>query len=173
VEIETNSTNCSTSNEALSYQKALDLAQAGLHAEALEIIQEHLVSAPDDTEALNDTGVILHCLGHCDQAVAHLVKARTLEPDSGEIIWNLSEAYLDARQPEKAVELFEDMQRLGVLNVDVLNRTANVFLNNNDLSGAVDMLERSLEILPDQQILRPMIDVIRNKMPKTDTSIGK
>lgn len=171
MEIEARSKNCSTHNDVSNYQRALDLAEAGLHAEALEVIQEYLVTAPDDTEALNDTGVILHCLGRSDQAITHLLKARNLEPDCGEIIWNLSEAYLNAGQAEKAAELFEDMQRLGVFNADILNRTANVLLNNDDLSGAAEMLERSLELLPDQEILTPMIEVIRSKISERDTEL--
>lgn len=95
--IETKSTTCSTHNDSLNYQKALDLAEAGQHIEALEAIQQYLISVPEDTEALNDTGVILHCLGRSEQAITHLLKARSLEPDCGEIIWNLSEAYLAAR----------------------------------------------------------------------------
>lgn len=69
-------------------------------------------------------------------------------------------------QPEKAAELFEDMQRLGVFNADIFNRTANVFLNNDNLTGAAEMLERSLELLPEQEILSPMIKVIRSKIQK-------
>ena len=76
------------------YQKALELAEFGKHAKALSCIQKYLSSAPNDAEALNDTGAILHCLGRSDEALDHLVKARNLQPDSAEIIWNLSEMYL-------------------------------------------------------------------------------
>jgi len=156
------------SEKAKDYQKALELAEAGNHEEALARIQEYLISAPNDAEALNDTGAILHCLGRPDEAVIHLVKAKNLQPDSAEIIWNLSETYLAAGKASEATELFADMERLGTLNADVLNRTANVFLNENNLSDASKMLNRSLELWPGQEIIPPMIEVISHKMAESN-----
>jgi pentatricopeptide repeat protein len=152
------------------YQKAVELAETGRYEEALGFIQEYLSSAPKDAEALNDAGSILHCMGYSQEAINHLVKARNLLPDSAEITWNLSETYLAAGQAEKAAELFDEMQRMGILNADVLNRTADVLLNTGNLADAVKMLERSLEISPNQEILKPIIEVIRRKM--TDACTG-
>jgi len=98
VTIETNSKKSQTQNDAFdksnNYQKALEFAETGRHAEALACANEYLSSSPNDTEALNDVGAILHCLGRSDEAVKNLVKAKNLQPDSAEIIWNLSETYL-------------------------------------------------------------------------------
>jgi Flp pilus assembly protein TadD len=147
-----------------NYQKALELAEAGRHEEALVCIQEYLHSSPNNAEALNDTGVILHCMNRSDEAIRHLVKARSLQPDSGEIICNLSETYLAAGKAKEAMELFDDMGKMGILSADVLNRTANVLLNTGNLSDAVEMLNRSLRLSPNQKILKPMIETIRRKM---------
>lgn len=149
------------------YLKAAELAEAGGHEQALNCIQEYLGSAPNDGEALNDAGAILHCLGHSEEAVNHLVKARSLEPDSAEIIWNLSETYLAVGKAEEAMKLFGDMERMGILNADVLNRTADVLLNKGNLAGALEMLHRSLKISPGQEILKPMIEVISRKVAET------
>ncbi len=146
------------------YQKALELAEIGRHEEALGYIQEYLSSSPNDAEALNDVGAILHCLDRSDEAVKCLVKARNLQPDSAEIIWNLSETYLAVGKATEAMELFDDMDRMGILNADVLNRTAEVLLNEGNLVDALEILHRSLELSPDQEILQPMIEVIRHRM---------
>ena len=146
------------------YQKALDLAEAGRHEEALVCIQEYLHSSPNNAEALNDAGVILHCMNRSDEAIRHLVKAKSLQPDSGEIICNLSETYLAAGKAKEAMKLFDDMGKMGILSADVLNRTANVLLNNGNLSDAVEMLNRSLRLSPNQKILKPMIETIHRKM---------
>jgi tetratricopeptide (TPR) repeat protein len=146
------------------YQKALELAEIGRHEDALGYIQEYLSSSPNDAEALNDVGAILHCLDRSDEAVKCLVKARNLQPDSAEIIWNLSETYLAAGKATEAMELFDNMDRMGILNADVLNRTAEVLLNEGNLVDALEMLHRSLELSPDQEILQPMIEIIRHKM---------
>ena len=149
------------------YQKALELAEIGKYEDALGYIQEHLGSSPNDAEALNDAGAILHCMGRSDEAVKHLVKAKNLQPDSAEIIWNLSEAYLAVGKATEAMELFGDMDRMGILNADVLNRTAEVLLNQGNLAGALKMLHRSLELSPGQEIILPMIEVIRHKMAES------
>lgn len=149
-----------------SYERGLQLAEAGRHQEALAELQEHLRTALDDAQALNDVGAILHCLGRSNEAIEYLVKARSLRTDSAEIAWNLVETYLAVDKPNEAMTLFEDMEQKGVLNVDVLNRTANVFLKQNNKGDAIEMLLRSLKLGPKQEILQPMIDVIRSKRPK-------
>jgi len=148
------------------YQRGLELAEAGRYQEALGHIQEHLRTAPDDAQALNDIGAILHCLGRSNEAIEHFLEARKLKADSAEIVWNLVEAYIAVGRPHEAAKLFDDMERMGILNPDVLNRTANVFLNQDNKADAVEMLLRSLQIVPNQEILKPMIEVIRSKRPK-------
>ena len=148
------------------YERGLKLAQASRYQEALVCIQEHLCMAPDDGQALNDAGAILYCLGRADEAIDHFVKAKSILGESAEILWNLVEAYLGAGRVDEAIRLFDDMERLDILNSDVLNRTANVLLARDNKAGAIEMLHHSLEIAPDQKILEPMIDVIRSKMPK-------
>ncbi len=148
------------------YQRGLELAEAGRYQDAFNCIQEHLHTAPNDAEALNDAGAILHCLSRSAEAINHLVQARKLQGDSAEIVWNLVEAYLAEGKANEAMQLFDDMERMGILNVDVLNRAANVFLDEYNKDGAIEILLRSLQICPEQEILKPMIKVIRAKRPK-------
>lgn len=153
-------------NDSNDYQKGLELAEAGRHQQALTYIQKHLQTAPDDVEALNDAGAILHCLGRSEQAIEHFVKARNLRGNCAEIVWNLSEAYLATGKARETMQLFDDMERMGILNADILNRTATVFLNQGDKAGAIETLLRSQQAWPEQVLLEPMIEVIRSKRPK-------
>jgi pentatricopeptide repeat protein len=148
------------------YQKGLELAESGSYKEALSYIKEHLRRQPEDAQALNDMGAILHCLGRSDEAIDHLQKARNLRGDCAEIVWNLIEAYLADGRANEAMQLFDSMERMGILNADVLNRTANVFLNQNNKADAIEVLLRSLQLWPNQEILKPMLDVIRSKRAK-------
>lgn len=148
------------------YERGLKLAQASRYQEALVCIQEHLCTVPDDARALNDAGAILYCLGRADEAIDHFVKAKSIQGESGEILFNLVEAYLGSGRVDEAVRLFDDMERLGILNSDVLNRTANMLLAQDNKAGAIEMLHHSLELSPGQKILGPVIDVIRSKMPR-------
>jgi tetratricopeptide (TPR) repeat protein len=148
------------------YQRGLELAESGRYQEALSYIREHLQRQPEDAQALNDVGAILYCLGRSDEAIEHLVKARNLRGDCAEIIWNLAEAYLADGRANDAMQLFDGMERMGILNADVLNRTANVFLNQSNKADAIEALLRSLQLWPNQEILKPMLDVIRSQRAK-------
>jgi hypothetical protein len=148
------------------HERGLKLAEAGRYQEALICMKEHLCTAPNDAESLNDTGAILHCLSRSNEAIDHFIRAQKLKNDSAEIVWNLAEAYIATGRANEAAQLFDKMQQLGVLNADILNRTANIFLNQNNKAGAIEMLLRSLQICPNQEILQPMIQVIRSKRPK-------
>ena len=66
------------------------------------------------------------------------------------------------------MELFDDMEQMDILNADVLNRTANVLLSDDNLSEAVKLLNWSLELSPDQEVLPPMIEVIRHKIAESN-----
>ncbi|MFB0552163.1 MAG: glycosyltransferase [Phycisphaerae bacterium] len=148
------------------YERGLELAEAGKYQEALACMQEHLRTTGGNAQVLNDTGAILYCLGRSDEAIEHLVKARSHQEDSAEIVWNLVEAYLAVGKANEAMQLFDNLEQMGILNVDVLNRTANIFLEQNNKAGAIEILLRSLQSLPNQEILSPMIEVIRSKRPK-------
>jgi len=153
-------------DELSIYEKGLVLAETGRHQEALACIQKHLQQAPEDPEALNDCGAILHCLGRFTEAIDYLTKARQFKADSAEVIWNLTEAYLADARPHEAARLFDDMEKMGILNVDVLNRTASVFLDQGNKADAVETLLRSLRVAPEQEILNRMIEVIQTRRPK-------
>jgi len=124
-----------------SYQRGVELAEVGHYEAALNCMREHLRGDPDDAQALNDTGAILHCLGRSADAIEYLRKAYQLRGESGEIIWNLVEAYLAASKASEAASLFEAMERAGVLNVEVMNRAATMLLDQGKNGEAVEVPE--------------------------------
>ncbi len=147
------------------YLEARQLAESGDYDQALVLLNSHLENKPDDAEAVNDIGAILFAQGQTEQAIEHFENANQLCVNRAEILWNLCEAYLSCGHGLKAAELFAQMEKIGILNPEVLNRTANVLLQNEQLCQAVDMLEWSLRIAPDQQeILEPILTIIQSKM---------
>lgn len=154
------------------YQKGLELAEAGRHQDSLAYIQEYLRQKPTDAEALNDMGTILHCLGRNNEAIDYLLKAREIQPDCAQIVWNLSEAYLACNKAKEASELFDNMTQAKIMSADIVNRCANSFLNKNNKIGAINMLYKSLELSPNQEIIRHMIDVIKSKTAKVAIFCG-
>ena len=155
-----------TSSRFNLYEKALEVAQTGNYEQAISFMQEHIRLNGENAEILNDAGAILHCLGRSDEALNYFLKARKYNDQSPEILWNLAEAYLAIGMAEDAANLYDDMSEHNILNIDLLNRTANVFLNQNNKAGAMEMLLQSLYICPEQEILMPMLNVIKSKRPK-------
>ena len=153
----------SIQTDASHYEKAMILAENGHFQEALDLVENHLQESPDDAEALNDAAVLLHCMERSDEAIEKLNHARELVGDKPEIIWNLVEAHLALAQAEQARPLLTLMERQETINVDVLNRAANTLLNQEKFDDALDMLNWSLRLCPDQEILKPMIEVIHHK----------
>ncbi len=153
-------------NHSDDYRRGLELAEAGQHAEALEHINRYLSDAPDDAEALNDAGAILHCLGRSPEAIEHLEKAHSIRPDCGEILWNLCEALIAAGRADETMKLFARMEELKILSADVCNRAATELLNRDQKSQAVEMMLKSLELAPEQRVMQPMLDLVILKRPK-------
>jgi len=155
-----------TQTDSNAYERGLELAEAGKYEAALGCIQEHLRQRPRDVQALNDAGAVLHCLGRSDEAVGHLARAHALDPDAGEIIWNLVEAYLAVGKVAEAAPLVEPMERMGILSIEVLNRIATMLLDQGRKGQAIEVLLRSRRLWPEQEVLNPMLEVIRRKRPK-------
>ena len=149
-----------------AYERGVGLAEAGKYEAALNCMYEHLRGAPHDAQALNDAGAILHCLGRSGDAIAYLTKAHHLQADNGEIVWNLVEAYLAAKMPSEAALLFETMERAGILSIDVLNRTATMLLDQDKRGQALEVLLRSFRLWPEQEVLTPILEVVRSGRPK-------
>ncbi len=145
------------------YQQALDWAEQRQYPEALAVIKSYLEDMPNDAEALNDAGTILWCQGHGKDAIPYLEKARKHASDSPEIMWNLFETYLSLGRGTEAAKLFDDMERLGILQIDMLNRAATVLIDSDDLSEALSTLKRSLAMEPRQAVLEPIVEVVRHK----------
>jgi glycosyltransferase involved in cell wall biosynthesis len=155
-----------TQSGSSHYRRGLELAEAGKYREGLSCIREHLRTTPHDAQALNDAGAILHCLGRTDDAISYLDKARALMAGSGEIVWNLVEAYLAGGRATEAAARFDDMERLGIISIDVLNRTATMLLDQGRKGQAIEVLLRSRRLWPEQEVLGPILDVVRSKRPK-------
>ncbi|HOQ03829.1 MAG TPA: hypothetical protein PKY88_01265 [Anaerohalosphaeraceae bacterium] len=145
--------------------QATELAEGGRYEQALGLLEGYLRENPNDPEALNDAGTILYCLHRGREAIEHFQKARLHSQGEmlTQVLFNLCEAYLAERQPEQAVGLLDEMADREILNVDTLNRIANCFVEKHAFGPAIEMLLYSLRLAPNQEILRPMIEIIRSK----------
>ncbi|MFC1766809.1 hypothetical protein ACFL6U_32635 [Planctomycetota bacterium] len=144
------------------YEKSMTLAEAGQFQEAFELIQTHLQTHPDDPEALNDSAVLLHCMHRSGEGIEFLQRARAIAGDTPEIVWNLAEALLAEARVDEALPLLKTMADNETINIDILPWTITL-TSPKTLQEATDLLNWSLAICPEQELLRPMIQVIESR----------
>jgi tetratricopeptide (TPR) repeat protein len=151
------------------HEQALTLAESGRYDQALGVLNDYLSYRPQDGQAINDAATILFCLGKGPQAIALYEKACRFCSDEqlAQVQWNLCEAYLQEGRAAQAIGLFDQMDARGLLNVDMLHRAADCLLKKDLLGPAVELLLRSLQMNPEQDILKSMIDVIRSHRART------
>jgi len=154
----------STGTRSEIHEQAICLAEAGNYQAAFDLIETHLQQSPQDSEAINDAGVILHCLDRSAEAVEYLQRARSLDGNYPEITWNLVEAYLAEARADEAKALLREMERSETIHIEILNRAADIFINEDKLADALDMLEWSLRLQINQEILEPICVVLRYKL---------
>jgi len=149
------------------HERALDLARAGRHAEALGQLREHLLDNPLDGEALNDAGALLYALGRYDQAARHLrLAADHLPGRSARALANLAEVHLARGRAGEAMALFEALGGAGALTADLVSRTAAAMVRAGRRADAVDALLRSMRLAPQVQALAPLLAEVRKLRPK-------
>jgi predicted Zn-dependent protease len=99
------------------YQNGAGFGRAGKLSEALDSHPpKYLDESPNNAENSECHRAIHYCLHRTDEAIEHFIKAKELQPNLRHL-WNLAEAYLSGKA-KQAVELFDAMEKLGILNAD-------------------------------------------------------
>ena len=155
------------------YEQAQQIAEQGDKEQAYELLIRHLENEPEDNKAMNDLGVILYCLGRSDEAVSYLEKAIQSSPDPAQVAWNLLEVYLDLNRAEDAAKILPLMDKHKLLNPDITNRVASIFIEQNNSAGALEILFMSLKKWPNQKdIISPVLEKLKNRRAKVAFFIG-
>jgi len=151
-----------------TYEACARLAEAGDHEAAVEAYAAYLREHPADGEALNDLGSLLFATGRLEEAAVHLESAARHLDDANRplALWNLAEVYLASSRPNKVLGLFDRLHAGEMLNTELANRTAKVFLDAGEPGGAVEALLSTRAALPGQEHLAEFINAIRVQRPK-------
>jgi tetratricopeptide (TPR) repeat protein len=143
-----------------THEDGLTLAQAGRYEEALASIRRCVDSEPDNGVAWNDMGAILYRLGRSKEASGCFERAKALVGPSGQLYWNLAQSYVADGRPAEAAAFFDEMQRLGSLNVDIVIRCADAFIGFGDNAAAARVLGDAARFWPGSSRLQSKLAVI-------------
>ena len=109
--------------------------------------------APGIEEGHGALGVVLYALGQYPQAIAELKSALQLNPGDRNAKENLAQAYSQIGCPDKAVPLFEEMDREAPLRTDLLAVWARDLAAVPNPAAAIEIMLRAVASDPRNAIL--------------------
>jgi tetratricopeptide (TPR) repeat protein len=114
-----------------------------------------LLLQPENTEWRLGLTRCVFKQGKFEDAVVLLDALLARHPEKAEF-WQLqAHAYLSMKQPLKAAEDFEVVDKLGKSTVDTLQTLGDIYVNENLLDLAVSAYGRALDLDPEQPFARP------------------
>lgn len=102
---------------------------------------------PEDSDALNNRGVVLARLGLLDQAIADLTQATRLNPADALAWSNLALAYHDLGEHQLAITNYEQAIQLG-RNAQTLFQLGNIYAELKDYTQAEAWYSQALDLDP-------------------------
>ncbi len=125
----------------------------------LELLNEN----PEDTEVLNNLGVISHTKGNFEKAEDYLLKALAVKKDHLDALQNLADLYQSAKRWKEASVQLEQYMAINDQDPNLCNQLGVVYLEMGDTEKARIALEKSLELNPDQETVRDSLKVLEKK----------
>jgi len=148
------------------HARALSLARANQPEQAIVALREHLAACPDDAEAWNDAGVLLHRLGHHHQALTCLERALQLAEDPDPVAANVFDLChtMDSKRPiGRMVEL---LHARGGLGVDTILRWVESLLAQDRPGQAIEIVLAASRYLGEGPELQDLACRIRTARPR-------
>jgi phenylacetate-coenzyme A ligase PaaK-like adenylate-forming protein/Flp pilus assembly protein TadD/glycosyltransferase involved in cell wall biosynthesis len=142
--------------EALFADGQIDQAEA--------IFKSILKDQPDNYEVLNNLGVIHHARGNVREAEDYFLKALTVKEDYSEAILNLSDLYQNENRWEEAATKLEKCIAIDDQDPNLFNQLGLVYLEMGDTEKARIALKKSLDLNPDQDVVRESLSALKGKV---------
>jgi len=136
----------------------------GRNADAERVLREGIKRTPNEGELHYSLGLLLAEEKRLGEAADALKTAARLLPQRARVRYNLGLA-LDrlSRDPEAEAALLQAFQ-LDPRDPDIVYATANFYLRHGQLKRALPYAERLVEILPNEQQPRQLLEGIRKRL---------
>ena len=152
-------------------KKGEALFNSGKIQEAEECFQELVKIAPENAEVLNNLGVINHIRGDLHKSEDYLLRALAIKEDYLDALNNLGDLYLTANRVNEAFSQFEKYMSVGNQDpTSFYNQLGKGYLDRGKLEKAQAVLAKSLELNPDQQIVKECLSKL-NKLAQVPTDL--
>jgi TolA-binding protein len=149
--------------EDLLYETALQYFNSGNRAEAGARLSEAYRLAPQRPEVAVAFGQVLFAQGEYQKAKDVLLPLAAGEEPAAEVLSLLGRACHALGQFREAVPYYTAyLSRYGA-NVDVLNFLGTCYFELGDKEGALKVWTKSLEISPDQDKIRGLVESLKKK----------
>ena len=120
-----------------------------------------------DIETLNRLGICLRQQKKPELAIEEYKRALKIDPANERIMYNMSMAYLEAGDVEKAKGILNVLLRknpdFGTDNEVVLYNMGMVFYKAKDIEKAIEFFKKSLKANPDYELPKRVLNKILNK----------
>lgn len=105
--------------------------------EAMQVYQEILVIEPDNSEALNNVGILYGKQGKGDEALRQFKRALVVKPDQALAHTNIGRVFMEKNQVAEAVREFTEALRFDSANAVAHNNLGVALFQQADYEGAV------------------------------------
>jgi len=126
---------------------ALDYHKAGILPEAEIIYRKILEQAPDNTDALNLLGMLLHQLKKHSEAVSFIARAIEIKP-SAYFYKNLGNVYIDNNDIPNAIQSYKNALVLDSGDANLWFSIARAYKFNDNTDEAVKCYQKAVNIKP-------------------------
>ncbi|MEN6467039.1 MAG: glycosyltransferase [Syntrophaceae bacterium] len=132
---------------------------------ARALFEQIVRAAPLNYEAINNLGTVAYLQGDALAAEVFLLKAFKLNKNNSDVLVNLVDLYVNSKDLERALYFLEKYLELAPLDHERLDQLASIHMETGSPDKAVPVLERSLEIQPDEGI-RNTLESLKNAQNK-------
>lgn len=146
-------------------------AVRGRHAEAVELIQQSLVSDPTMGERYINLGNALLTVRRVDEAVAAFERAVEMVPDSSKAHCNLGVAYSIRHRQEEARRAYEKAIELDPANGEAYNNYANLLGGLGEAQACLKAYVRALELRSDHSATRRHIGAVYSAIGDVENAL--
>lgn len=132
---------------------------------AEQSVLDLLQNDPENPAILHNLGVIQHAKGNLKEAEDYFLKAVEAKGDYLDALLNLADLYQGAKRWAEAAAQLEKCVRINTQEPNFYNRLGTIYLEIGNTENAVKALKNSIDLNPDQEIVKDSLKALEAKVP--------